>query len=135
MADDSNSQRYESTRELLTRMVAEQTIDESTAKEVLEQVRVFEKRFPTADLIPPGMTILAMSNEIIQATSLQEALSVAEQRGIEQRPYYCEQTARIPANHANSFEDPDISGGPTSSPRIFPALGPRASDQVNILVH
>lgn len=114
MAESFDSERYNLASQRLTEMLERGIIDQEFVKEVLSQVRLFDERFPTPQDLPPEFTILVMSGRFIQAASLNDALDIAKEEGIEERPYYCEETPPLPSRGV------DLSGFGTPNLPILP---------------
>ena len=118
MAEPFYSERYILVSRKLDSMIEQGEIDQSFADEVLAQVRLFDEQYPTAQYLPSDVTILVMAGRIIQAQSLNDALEIARNEGVEERPYFWKETLPSPSRGI------DLSGSGTPSPLPnLPTLG------------
>lgn len=133
MAESFYSERYILVSRKLDSMIEMGKVDQNFADELLAQVRVFEERYPPNQALPPDasdITILVIAGEIFSAPTLNEALKKAREKGIEERPYFWEETLPSPS------QDVDLSGSGMPSPLPnLPTLGDQPQQYQSGLAH
>jgi hypothetical protein len=122
METEARSERYMLASRELDRLLERGVIDQDFQSEVLAQVELFEKRFSDARELPADTTILVMSGRFVQGASLNDVIELARAEGIEDRPYYCEQTPP-------KASGPDRSMGPGTPTVPTSPLSPLSGPQ------